>query len=126
MPETAPFVFVDELRGPNSLVLKIPTGIASKRDLMETYAALGLPDYFGMNWDALIDCLGDFHWVEAYEIILQHEDLPLKQNVADLSIYLSVLWDAVMGWHGDEDHRLVVLFPTDVRDEVLGLARPFP
>jgi hypothetical protein len=27
--------------------------------------ALGFPDWFGRNWDALHDCLGDLSWLEA-------------------------------------------------------------
>ncbi|MGA4945160.1 barstar family protein [Streptomyces cinereoruber] len=36
------------------------TGVADKAALMERCAeALGLPDWFGRNWDALADCLTD-------------------------------------------------------------------
>ncbi|MFH8341630.1 barstar family protein [Streptomyces sp. AM6-12] len=36
------------------------TGVADKSGLMDAVArALGLPDWFGRNWDALLDSLGD-------------------------------------------------------------------
>ena len=35
-------------------------GVADKAGLMERCAhTLALPDWFGRNWDALVDCLGD-------------------------------------------------------------------
>ncbi|MBD0422937.1 barstar family protein [Streptomyces sp. TRM S81-3] len=34
------------------------------------YEHLRLPDYFGWNWDALRDCLHDFHWLPAAHILL--------------------------------------------------------
>ncbi|MEU9355495.1 barstar family protein [Streptomyces griseoloalbus] len=35
-------------------------GVTDKAGLMDVCArALGLPDWFGRNWDALVDCLAD-------------------------------------------------------------------
>lgn len=39
------------------------TGVTDKPAFMDRCArALGLPDWFGRNWDALADCLGDLSW----------------------------------------------------------------
>ena len=32
--------------------------------------ALGFPDWFGRNWDALHDCLGDLSWLKAPGYVL--------------------------------------------------------
>lgn len=42
------------------------TGVSDKAAFMERCArALGLPDWFGRNWDALADCLTDLGWAPA-------------------------------------------------------------
>lgn len=39
------------------------TGVADRQAFMDRCAAdLGLPDWFGRNWDALADCLTDLSW----------------------------------------------------------------
>ncbi|MFR9164902.1 MAG: barstar family protein [Dysgonomonas sp.] len=40
------------------------------------------PNYFGFNWNALLDCLRDFDWIEEKYIILIHDcPLNLEYNV---------------------------------------------
>ena len=34
------------------------------------------PGYFGMNWDALWDCLGSFYWTELKSYMIIHRRLP--------------------------------------------------
>lgn len=31
---------------------------------------LSFPDYFGANWDALIDCLSDLSWSNAPDVVI--------------------------------------------------------
>jgi hypothetical protein len=49
--------------------------VRSKSELLASLArALEFPDWFGGNWDALQDCLGDLSWRPApgYVIVLSH------------------------------------------------------
>ena len=93
----------------------MPAGIVSKQQLLEVLArGLRFPDYFGYNWDALWDCLRDFHWMTERRVVIVHEELPTLLE-HDLVIYLELLNDAVADWQPDEDHELVVVFPESVR-----------
>jgi RNAse (barnase) inhibitor barstar len=45
--------------------------IETKEQLFDSIAiAMEFPDYFGRNWDALIDCLRDMSWVSASGYVL--------------------------------------------------------
>lgn len=68
--------------------------VDNKREFLEVlYKKLQLPDYFGFNWDALEECMNDFHWITENNIILIHEKLP-KLESHDLKIYLEILSDS--------------------------------
>lgn len=94
------------------------SGISSKDELFKQLSdKLEMPDYFGHNWDALSDCLRDFHWIEQQKIILAHDDFP-QLNEHELSIYLQLLFEAVQDWKEGEEHILEVVFPESVRSLV--------
>jgi RNAse (barnase) inhibitor barstar len=87
------------------------SGINSKEELFKQLSdKLEMPEYFGYNWDALSDCLRDFHWIEQQKIILVHDDF-LLLNEHELSTYLQVLFEAVQDWKDGEEHSLEVVFP---------------
>jgi len=52
--------------------------VQDKADFLNRIAqALSFPDWFGMNWDALNDCLGDLDWLPAktgYVLIFENSD----------------------------------------------------
>lgn len=94
------------------------SGINNKKELLKQLSGkLEMPEYFGYNWDALYDCLRDFHWIEQQKIILVHDDLPLL-NEHELSTYLQVLLDAIQDWKDGEEHSLEVVFSESVRSVV--------
>jgi RNAse (barnase) inhibitor barstar len=94
------------------------SGINSKEELFKQLSGkLEMPEYFGYNWDAISDCLRDFHWIEQQKIILVHDDLPLL-NEHELSTYLQVLFEAVQDWKDGEEHSLEVIFSESVRSMV--------
>lgn len=89
--------------------------INSKEELFKQLSdKLEMPKYFGSNWDALSDCLRDFHWIEQQKIILVHDDF-LLLNEHELSTYLQVLFEAIQDWKDGEEHSLEVVFPESVR-----------
>jgi len=73
-------------------------GAGSKDALLERLAAaLGFPAWFGGNWDALEDCLGDLGWRtgDGHVILLRGQgDLPAD----DLGVLLDVLAASAGYW----------------------------
>jgi RNAse (barnase) inhibitor barstar len=71
--------------------------LAKVRDKSGLLAALsrslGFPDWFGGNWDALQDCLGDLSWRPApgYVVALEHCQGLEKRARADFETLLEVL-----------------------------------
>lgn len=94
------------------------SGINSKDELFKQLSdKLGMPNYFGYNWDAISDCLRDFHWIEQQKIILVHDDFPQLNN-HELSTYLQVIFEATQDWKDGEEHSLEVVFPENARSVV--------
>jgi RNAse (barnase) inhibitor barstar len=76
-------------------------GCCDKQEfLARTAKALGFPDWFGGNWDALFDCLADLSWRPAagYVLILEHAEDMRRQAPEALDTALAVLDDAANAW----------------------------
>jgi RNAse (barnase) inhibitor barstar len=77
------------------------TDCRTKRDLLARLArALEFPDWFGGNWDALADCLGDLGWRPApgYVLVLQHATA-LRLAVPEVfDELIDILTDAALEW----------------------------
>lgn len=76
-------------------------GLDGKTALLERLAeALALPDWFGHNWDALADCLGDLSWSPASGHLLVLEDCRrfARRSPGDYRILLEILADAASTW----------------------------
>lgn len=132
-----PFLFVSDPAGlvtPQDFSLKVPRGIHTKTELLAHYEKEGrFPDYFGGNWDALLDCLRDFSWVSQKRIVIIHDDLPVANQEDELRVYLEILETAVNDWKEVRrgpftdppkempyvEHELVVGFPSWVEPTVL-------
>ena len=117
------FLFEDvPLETPASAVAELPSSIASKAMLLdELYRRLRFPDYFGDNWDALNECLGDLSWFPPGAVVVKHADLPLAADVENLKKYLVILEDAVQKWSGSGERELVVQFPPETQARIEGL-----
>jgi len=61
-------------------VVKLPSGISMKRELLQAYYDnMGLPGYFGFNWDALSDCLLALTWIEERRVVIFHSEVPVLE-----------------------------------------------
>jgi hypothetical protein len=119
---------------------ELPPNIKTEEMLLNALSVeLHFPDYFGKNWNALDECVHDLSWLSPGDVILIHKDLPLADNHTSLSIYLSLLSDAVVNWDTKGSNliytsseecnvaserqllvkrKFLVVFPSDVENSV--------
>lgn len=93
------FLFVDDpaaFRDAEALVVRVPAKARGKEKVLNILSErLRFPRYFGHNWDALEECLGDLSWLgETQRVVIVHEGLPFSEAGDQLAIYLGVLHDA--------------------------------
>jgi hypothetical protein len=114
-------VSTKEIAASDALVARVGADIQTEQQLLEClYEQLAFPRYFGFNWNALFDCLRDFHWIDRKKIMIIHEELP-KLPAEDLKIYLEILRDAVSDWKPEEVHCLEVVFNDSARTHIANL-----
>ncbi|MCF8199818.1 MAG: barstar family protein [Sulfuritalea sp.] len=88
------------------LVLRVD--LATARDKEQMLAAIAhalrVPEWFGHNWDALIDCLLDMGWLPAtgYVIILEHCDGIHGRAESDFVNLMQIFQEAANNWREDD------------------------
>src|SRR5690606_795292 len=89
-----PFLFRSDpgrLSSAGAATLRLGSDISTRAQLFERYAlGLSFPDYFGKNWDALDECLRDFHWESQKRVVILHEELP-RLPEKERRVYLAIL-----------------------------------
>lgn len=76
-------------------------GCAGKDDaLARIAAALRFPEWFGGNWDALADCLGDLSWLDGAGQLLVFDDAWgwRERDGEDFATLLDICGEAAQGW----------------------------
>lgn len=76
-------------------------GCTGKDDLLARVGrAARFPDWFGRNWDALADSLGDLSWWPApgYVLLLEHSSECRAAAAEDFSTLLAILNEAAEDW----------------------------
>ncbi len=103
-----------------ALTLRLSAEIDGRDALFDAYTrALSFPDWFGRNWDALWDLLGDLSWLDGRAVAIVHDGLPRLEPDA-LAVYVTVLADALVAW-SDDPASFRVLFAETDRARVSGL-----
>jgi hypothetical protein len=86
----------DALKGSSLSLVRVP--FADKVQLLKNIAsALGFPDWFGHNWDALEDCLTDLSWRDAPGTVLLIES---PRAGDDLGVLVDILRSSAESWAG--------------------------
>lgn len=109
------------------------TGILCKneKDLFEHLKdKLEFPDYFGWNWNALIDCLSDFSWVLTNKLTIFISDINLflidEANLNKKNYFYKILFSIIVNRYKetifedpDEYVTLNLVFITNSENEKL-------
>lgn len=96
-------------RAPRHVRIQAPPG---KQALLEVLAAaLQFPDYFGVNWDALYDCLTDLDPAREPGVVIEIQGLGKFARTApgDLSRAIETFSDAARFWRERGGRFLVLL-----------------
>lgn len=91
------------VKAPAGFVLRVINGkkCATAAGLFTEFArALGFPDYFGHNWDAMEECLADLEWLPAkgYVLLLTDAQAVLADDEDEYETLLEILSDAGEAW----------------------------
>ena len=77
------------------------SAVHSKGEFLAVVAqTIRAPDWFGQNWDALADVLGDLSWqpADGYVLLFCGGDAKLGLNIADHEIVMDIFNDTVTYW----------------------------
>lgn len=102
-------------------LLSIRIDLAGCRDKSELLArvadALEFPGWFGQNWDALADCLGDLAWLPAdgYLLVLEGAHELRRCAPRDYWVALEILAESARAWR--ERHVPFQVFINATKDE---------
>lgn len=107
------------LKSLNGKLLLLPEKIQSKGQLLSFFCdELKFPNYFGENFDALYDCLVDLSWIKDNKIYIIHNEIPLHNSEIESSKYIKLIFDVVMFWRNNEQHKVNVLFPEKCKNKI--------
>jgi hypothetical protein len=93
---------LDALRGSALDVVRVGLAAASdKEQLLEQFAsALAFPQWFGRNWDALEDCLGDLAWRagDGHVLLIEGFEHLRARRPDDFDVLLDILASSAQYW----------------------------
>ena len=91
----------------------IVPSVGSKQELFSKLAEMLHFPYFGYNWDALIELLRDFYWIDTKKIIIEHTDIS-RLPISDLKTYIEITIIVCKFWEEYENHDVYFLFSSSV------------
>jgi len=91
------------VKAPPGFVLRVINGkkCSTPAGVFAEFArALGFPDYFGHNWDAMEECLADLEWLPAkgYVLLITDAQAVIPEDEEEYETLLEILSDAGEAW----------------------------
>lgn len=91
------------VKAPAGFALRVINGkkCATAAGVFTEFArALGFPDYFGHNWDAMEECLADLEWLPAkgYVLLITDAQAVIPGDEEEYETLLEILSDAGEAW----------------------------
>ena len=128
MTDSLCFEFTDTLPSPaaypGAQVARVTGRLWGKDELLTALAEqLAFPSYFGMNWDALEECLSILLPNQGRRVVIVHEALPKGMADSEIGMYLRVLYDVCQSRLRSGDPQLTAVFLSTDRSRVLGIHR---
>jgi hypothetical protein len=96
----------------------------------EVSAACQFPYYFGENWAAFAECLGDLYWIHSscFVLIITKADEVLADEPNDIGAFVESIGDAINAYNrkkgnSDHDHSMfqVMINASDIDNNVITL-----
>jgi RNAse (barnase) inhibitor barstar len=120
------FVFLESIPDSASYagaqVARLAGHLWGKEELLAALAEqLSFPSYFGMNWDALEECLSVLLPNQGRHVVIIHDALPKGMADSEVRVYLQVLAEVCLGRLKAEEPPLTAVFPGVERARVLDL-----
>jgi len=89
------------------------SSISSEEELFDHLSfELHFPDYFGRNWNALLDCLRDLDsWIPAkgYVLLYKNPKKLMTKSLADFKIFLEIVEEASEFWNSQGVRFLLIV-----------------
>ncbi|HEY9618128.1 MAG TPA: barstar family protein [Microcoleaceae cyanobacterium] len=88
--------------------------ITNKSEFLQACAqAMEFPQHFGLNWDALEDCLTDLDWLPAkgYVVLYEQPELFAQSEPIEWSTTLEIFQAAIEYWQNTNVPMYVLLKP---------------
>jgi hypothetical protein len=94
---------LDAVRGTTVDVVRVDlAAVTDKERLLDQFAsALAFPQWFGRNWDALEDCLGDLAWRagDGHVLLIEGFENLRARRPDDFGVLLDILASSAQYWH---------------------------
>lgn len=105
---------------PSLLFIEVKGGRCETRAALLKHFAdrLKFPDYFGHNWDAFEECIGELEWLPApgYVIVIVEADRLLSRDRDDLQVFVDIMNSVGEAWSVKKPFHTIFVYRSDANE----------